>query len=45
MSLNEIPNSVYGLKKSIKNIPVLTEVNYKVKTGGGFALPCSNSTG
>ena len=37
--------SVKGLKKSYKNIPVLTGVDFEVKTGSIFALLGSNGAG
>jgi ABC-2 type transport system ATP-binding protein len=45
MSQNEIAISVQGLKKSYKNIPVLTAVDFQVKTGSIFALLGSNGAG
>ncbi len=45
MSQNEIAISVQGLKKSYKNIPVLEEVDFEVKTGSIFALLGSNGAG
>ncbi|MGE5421695.1 MAG: ABC transporter ATP-binding protein [Ignavibacteriales bacterium] len=45
MSQNEIAISVQGLKKSYKNISVLTEVDFQVKTGSIFALLGSNGAG
>ena len=45
MSQNEIAISVQGLKKSYKNIPVLTGVDFEVKTGSIFALLGSNGAG
>jgi len=42
---NEIAISVQGLKKSYKNIPVLTGVDFQVKTGSIFALLGSNGSG
>jgi ABC-2 type transport system ATP-binding protein len=45
MSQNEIAISVQGLKKSYKNIPVLTEVDFQVKPGSIFALLGSNGAG
>ena len=45
MSQNEIAISVQGLKKSYKNIPVLTGVDFQVKRGSIFALLGSNGAG
>lgn len=45
MSRNEIAISVQGLKKSYKNMPVLTGVDFQVKTGSIFALLGSNGAG
>ncbi len=45
MSQNEIAISVQGLKKSYKNLPVLTGVDFEVKTGSIFALLGSNGAG
>ena len=45
MSQNEIAISVQGLKKSYKNIPVLTGVDFQVTTGSIFALLGSNGAG
>jgi len=45
MSTNEIAISVQGLKKSYKNVPVLTGVDFQVKTGSIFALLGSNGAG
>lgn len=45
MSQNEIAISVNGLKKSYKNVPVLTGVDFEVKTGSIFALLGSNGAG
>lgn len=45
MLQNEIAISVRGLKKSFKNLPVLTGVDFQVKTGSIFALLGSNGTG
>ncbi|NQX41486.1 ABC-2 type transport system ATP-binding protein [Pedobacter steynii] len=45
MSHHEIAISVQGLKKSYKNIPVLTGVDFQVKTGSIFALLGSNGAG
>jgi ABC-2 type transport system ATP-binding protein len=45
MLQNEIAISVQGLKKSYKNIPVLTGVDIQVKTGSIFALLGSNGAG
>lgn len=45
MSQNEIRISVQGLKKSYKNVPVLTGVDFEVKTGSVFALLGSNGAG
>ena len=45
MSQNEIAISVEGLKKSYKNTPVLTGVDFQVKTGSIFALLGSNGAG
>jgi ABC-2 type transport system ATP-binding protein len=38
MSQNEIAISVKGLKKSYKNIPVLTGADFQVKTCSIFAM-------
>ncbi|MCW3466394.1 ABC transporter ATP-binding protein [Chitinophaga nivalis] len=45
MSQNEIAISVQGLKKSYKKVPVLTGVDFEVKTGSIFALLGSNGAG
>ena len=45
MSQNEIAISVQGLKKTYKNIPVLTGVDFQVKTGNIFDLLGSNGAG
>ncbi len=45
MSQNEIAISVQELKKSYKNVPVLTDVDFQVKTGSVFALLGSNGAG
>ncbi|MGN7709618.1 ABC transporter ATP-binding protein [Chryseobacterium sp. JV274] len=45
MLQNEIAISVQGLKKSYKNIPVLTGVDFEVKAGSIFALLGSNGAG
>ncbi len=45
MSQNEFAISVQGLKKSYKNMPVLTGVNFQVKRGSIFALLGSNGSG
>lgn len=45
MSQNEIAILVQGLKKSYKNIPVLTGVDFEVKEGSIFALLGSNGAG
>lgn len=45
MTQNEIAISVNGLKKSYKNVPVLTGVNFQVKTGSIFALLGPNGSG
>jgi len=45
MSQNEIAILVQGLKKSYKNMPVLTGVDFQVKTGSIFALLGSNGAG
>jgi ABC-2 type transport system ATP-binding protein len=45
LSQNEIAISVKGLKKSFKNIPVLTGVDFQVKRGSIFALLGSNGAG
>ncbi len=45
MSQNEIAISVKGLKKSYKNTPVLTGVDFEVKKGSVFALLGSNGAG
>jgi ABC-2 type transport system ATP-binding protein len=45
MSYSEIAISVQGLKKSYKKIPVLTGVDFQVKTGSIFALLGSNGAG
>ena len=45
MSQNEIAISVQGLKKSYKNISVLTGVDFTVKKGSIFALLGSNGAG
>lgn len=43
--MNEIAISVKGLKKSYKNNPVLTGVDFEVKAGSIFALLGSNGAG
>ncbi len=45
MSQNEIAIFVQGLKKSYKNIPVLTGVDFEVEKGSIFALLGSNGAG
>ena len=45
MPQNEIAISVQGLKKSFKNVPVLTGVDFQVKAGSIFALLGSNGSG
>ncbi len=45
MAGNEIAISVQGLKKYYNNIPVLTGVDFQVKTGSIFALLGSNGAG
>lgn len=45
MSQNEIAISVQRLKKSYENTPVLTGVDFEVKTGSIFALLGSNGAG
>ncbi|NML40693.1 ATP-binding cassette domain-containing protein [Chitinophaga sp. G-6-1-13] len=45
MSQNGIAISVKGLKKSYKNLPVLTGVDFEVKTGSIFALLGPNGAG
>jgi ABC-2 type transport system ATP-binding protein len=45
MSHNKIAISVQGLKKSYKNVPVLTGVDFEVKAGSIFALLGSNGAG
>lgn len=45
MSQNKIAISVQGLKKSYKNVPVLTGVDIEVKAGSIFALLGSNGAG
>jgi ABC-2 type transport system ATP-binding protein len=45
MSQSEIAISVQGLKKSYKDTPVLTGVDFQVKTGSVFALLGSNGAG
>jgi ABC-2 type transport system ATP-binding protein len=45
MSDNDITISVKGLKKSYKTVPVLTGVDFQVKTGSIFALLGSNGAG
>lgn len=45
MSHHEIAISVQGLKKSYKNIPVLTGIDFQVKAGSIFALLGSNGAG
>ncbi len=45
MSQNEIAISVQGLKKSYKSMPVLTGVDFQVKTGSIFSLLGSNGAG
>ncbi|KIO78891.1 glycosyl transferase family 8 [Pedobacter lusitanus] len=45
MLQNEIAILAQGLKKSYKNTPVLTEVNFQVKKGSIFALLGSNGAG
>ena len=42
---NEIAISVKGLKKSYKNVPVLTGVDFEVKAGSVFALLGNNGAG
>ncbi len=45
MSQTEIALSVQGLRKSFKNVPVLTGVDFHVKKGSIFALLGSNGAG
>ena len=45
MLQDEYAISVQGLKKAYKNVPVLTGVDFQVKTGSIFALLGSNGTG
>jgi ABC-2 type transport system ATP-binding protein len=45
MSQHEIAISARGLKKSYKNVPVLTGVDFDVKVGSIFALLGSNGAG
>jgi ABC-2 type transport system ATP-binding protein len=45
MSHNEIAISVQGLKKSYKNVPVLTGVDFQINAGSIFALLGSNGAG
>ncbi|MBN9381530.1 MAG: ATP-binding cassette domain-containing protein [Chitinophagaceae bacterium] len=45
MTQNEIAISVKGLKKSYKNVRVLTGVDFEVRTGSIFALLGSNGAG
>ncbi len=45
MSQNDSAIMVQGLKKSYKNVPVLTGVDLEVKTGSIFALLGSNGAG
>jgi ABC-2 type transport system ATP-binding protein len=45
MSQNEIAISVQGLKKSYKNVPVLTGVDFEVRKGSIFALLGANGAG
>lgn len=45
LSQNESAISVQGLKKSYKSMPVLTGVDFQVKTGSIFALLGSNGAG
>lgn len=45
MSQNQIAISVQELKKSYKSMPVLTGVDFQVKTGSIFALLGSNGAG
>jgi ABC-2 type transport system ATP-binding protein len=45
MSQNDSAIMVQGLKKSYKNVPVLTGVDFEVKTGNIFALLGSNGAG
>ena len=45
MLQNKIAISVKGLKKSFKNMPVLTGVDFQVKSGSIFALLGSNGAG
>ena len=45
MAKNESSISVQGLKKSYKNIPVLTGVDLQVEPGSIFALLGSNGAG
>lgn len=45
MSQNDSAIMVQGLKKSYKNVPVLTGVDFEVKTGSIFALLGSNGAG
>ncbi len=45
MSQNDSAIMVQGLKKSYKNVPVLTGVDFEVKTGSIFSLLGSNGAG
>ncbi|QJB31483.1 ATP-binding cassette domain-containing protein [Chitinophaga oryzae] len=45
MLQNEFAISVRGLKKSYKNVPVLTDVDFQVRAGTIFALLGSNGAG
>lgn len=45
MSHNEIAIAVKGLKKSYKNVPVLTRIDFQVRKGSVFALLGSNGAG
>ena len=45
MLQNQIAISVQGLKKSYKNVPVLTGLDFQVETGSIFALLGSNGAG
>lgn len=45
MMQNEVAISVQRLKKSYKDVPVLDDVNFQVKTGSIFALLGSNGAG